>query len=807
VGWLAKLPVVSLSIAVATCLVHLGESGELRRSGEPDPSSLRFTSARAEARTYLRRNPELVVDPLGERILDSRWLEATRRSARASEDDLVVDLPASLEARAQARLDRLIDVAYEARLATDPAWRWGVLDLRSPPRSYLAHGFFHETQAGLILTLAILLLAGAPLERAWGSLLFGGFVLLALPGTALIDRLLEGASGIPWTGGAGLAGAVLGAHFIRGLGGHFLLPGWLLLPVWLGIEAFGVRGFWLDDLDGVPWTSLIAAIGLGALAAGALRLLGVEARLFALSEADRSRGPNPVVARAARLRSDGDPYQAFDLIQAAWRDDPSDTEVAEAFFAIAVEVGQPTAAAEAIRPSLDRALRRGDMPCALEYWLPLACAESELALEATAAVRLGEGLLDAGHPEAALFSLRRALEAEVSSGHATRIVHVARDLDDGLARRAARIALADPSLDPANRADLELIVARVDERDQPAQEAAVETREPEPSRSQLDRRIRAEHHAIETTAFPIDSDVDLPEAPSEPLSADLPGDPSAEIEAGEIDSHEASLVAQALDPSAISPESLESAIGSPEVDEAAPERGSFDSLSHWNDPGRLDDLGEDLELDLPSDSMLISSDDLESIGADLELTRSPREVALDPREAETDSDMTPMMGLDGELSRRSPDPDGTTQTVDRPLRALKALAAVPIASGQGWIEIDVDERGKSRLPLSRVEAIGMAAVSGLATRPVLIVDFVLNWSEDPEEPLKVIRLRSDRFDPQRFEPEGGSPLEALRVWVGRLRSASGAACLPSSEMLAGRFVRFDSVGSYDREVLQARSPR
>ena len=124
------------------------------------------------------------------------------------------------------------------------------------------------------------------------------------------------------------------------------------------------------------------------------------------------------------------PYQAFDLIQAAWRDEPRDEEVGEAFFSIAVEVGQPEAAAEAILPSLQSALKQGDLERAIEYWFPLAAREVEVALEPTALVRLGEGLLDAGHPEQALFSLRRALESGVSSAHATRIANTARDLDE-----------------------------------------------------------------------------------------------------------------------------------------------------------------------------------------------------------------------------------------------------------------------------------------------------------------------------------------------------------------------------------------
>ena len=791
-GWIGKLPIVSLSIVGAMLVVSLGPGQG------PAPSDDRFETARDEARSLFQRNPTLAVDAIGQGVLDPSWIEQTLESAREEGAEAGKDgirLPTRLQARSQARLDALIEEAHRARLETDPAWRFGVLDGQSPPRNYLAHAFVHETWTGLALVLAMLILAGAPLERVWGSLFFGAFALGALPLTASIHRLLEPGGGPPWIGGAGLVGALLGAYLVRGLGGHFLLPGWLLLPAWLGLEAFVVREFWLDDLGGVPWATLASSVGFGALVAGGTRLLGFESKLDARIETRSETGLNPVLARAARLRTDGDPQQAFELVQAAWRDDPRDDEVARAFFEIAVEVGRPQAAAKAILPSLGRLLRTGDVARALEWWLPLARVEAEVDIEATAALRLGEALLDSGHPDEALFSLRLALSAGVSSAQATRIVRVARDLDQELARRAAQVALADRSLDPDIRTDLKSLVP------------------PE---------------SVERSA------------------------PVVRNDSASIDPHEASLIAQELDPGALSPESFEGAEAPAPTDPGpGPKSQSGDVLSHWNEPGLIDDLSDVLAVDEPAARGLFSSQDLESIDAGLELTdevgsghgfdagedldpnpdpeRGGRQT-LDPRETETDSDMTPMMEVASDLGGPSSAPspartvevrpevaprNGASETVwptpdlpkadvvGRPPRRLKALDAVPISADERWIEIDVDSRGKSKLPLGRIDAIALAAVVGLASRPVLIVDFVLNWEEDPEEALKVIRLRSDRFDPRRFQPDAATPLQALLDWLKRVQAGSDALCLPSREMLEGRFARFDSLDAYAREVLQA----
>jgi len=815
-GWLRNMPIVSLLFAAAVAVVSV------QLANSPAETEAYAVVAREEARAYLVRHPQLEVDALGELILEPVWVVGTREAAANAASTIDVKLPARMIARSQARLDHLIGQAYQARMDADPAWRLGVLDGGSPKQNYIKHAFVHETMAGVILSIAVLILIGFPLERTWGSLIFAAFVAGAIPFVAEAYRVLDASgSGVPWSGGAGLAGALLGAYFIRGLGGQFVLPGWIVLPVWLGVETFVVRGFWLDDLGSVPWATLCAAVGFGALVSGSLRLMNVEAHLGDLTAKQTARGPNPVVARAARMLSDGDPYQAFDLIQAAWRDAPTDADVCEAFYSIAVEVGQPEVAAEAILPGLHSALKEGDVKRAIDYWLPLASKECGITLEPTASVRLGEALLDAGHPQEALFSLRRALEAGVSSAHAIRIANIARDLDVGLTRQAAAIALNDAGLDPKIRSDLEPLVS-VPSADPPV---STEPLVAEPSRSQLDRRVQAEHQVIETTAFPLDGDSDL----DGDLESDFMGD------LADLDANETALSDQALDAGALSAESLAADVSVPAMSEEsapAPE-DSGDVLSHWNDQNALDadtltDVSAALDEDVIAEALL-DPDDLETPDMDLEYSLGASAPdPVDPRDDETDTDLTPLMDATDELtspmaraaspelvdSQRATDasvppsdfafggPDEDATSVLQ-LRTLKALEAVPVEQSDDYIEIDADGRGKSKLPYSRIQAISMAAVSGLGPRPVLVLDFVLNWVGAASEPMKLIRFRSDRFDPLAFSPGAANPLAALTAWVVELESRSGATCLPTRDVLEGRFTRHASLEAYEREVLMA----
>ena len=490
-------------------------------------------------------------------------------------------------------------------MQADPAWRYGVLNLETPPANYYAHAFFHENGAGVLLCLLILLLAGAPLERSWGKFVYLTFVAAAIPATAFVFRLVDAAIGVPWSGGAGLAGAMLGAYFIRGLGGHFVVPGWVLLSGWLAVETVVVRNFWIDDLDRVPWATLFAAVGIGAFVSGFLRLFGVESKIATRSSRD-SLAPNPIVSRAARLRSDGNAMQAFDLLQAAWRDNPLDEEIAEAFFLSAVEVERPNAAGEAILPSLRQALRKNDLERALEYWVPLAQNETPILLDAAASVRLGEALLAAGYRDEAVFSLQGALDAGVSPAHADRIVDMALDVDAGVARHAATVALCDSNLRASRRGELESI----------AHPADVMQRAPASADSRGEAHVEADF---------------------------LSGLSSLETERNAAvaseDDPEAQLARQALDVGALDPEALSNSFSDG--------IGGAEGADGLETDALLEADGLDLEgIDLGED--LFALDD--EVGGELDGRDELFDVDSFRDLSETDSDLTPLMAASADFA-------------------------------------------------------------------------------------------------------------------------------------------------------------
>ena len=72
---------------------------------------------------------------------------------------------------------------------------------------------------------------------------------------------------------------------------------------------------------------------------------------------------------------------------------------------------------------------------------------------------------------------------------------------------------------------------------------------------------------------------------------------------------------------------------------------------------------------------------------------------------------------------------------------------------------------------------------------------------EPPEPIRVIRMRGDRFDPRRFSPGHDSPLDAMRVFTVRLLERSNATALPDTRSVQGTpFASFTDLASYHRTV-------
>lgn len=169
-----------------------------------------------------------------------------------------------------------------------------------------------------------------------------------------------------------------------------------------------------------------------------------------------------------------------------------------------------------------------------------------------------------------------------------------------------------------------------------------------------------------------------------------------------------------------------------------------------------------------------------------------------------------LFGSSEEMDLAGPDADaddldawGTGVAASQPrFQDTKCVEAVPVAWEGRRLSLRQGSASPAWLDLSQVQGLAAAAVDGLASRPVVLIDLLLNWREVSDAPLRILRLRSDRFDPSQLLQGDLGGLDGFRALLELLLEGSGADPLPDADHARGRpFVRFDDLASYEREVL------
>jgi hypothetical protein len=179
-------------------------------------------------------------------------------------------------------------------------------------------------------------------------------------------------------------------------------------------------------------------------------------------------------------------------------------------------------------------------------------------------------------------------------------------------------------------------------------------------------------------------------------------------------------------------------------------------------------------------------------------------VERDPAPPEEEPPLDPLSEEQvAQAAERLPPPGPPTPPEE--LEALgerDLLAAVPVAFGEEALELRLPGGRESRVGWREIQALAVADVGGLAPRPVTVIDCVLNWRRREREPLRVVRLRLDAFEPKCLVDDTGE--DPLETFLAELLERSQAVPLPDPESALGlRRSHFESLGSYEREVLGA----
>ena len=139
--------------------------------------------------------------------------------------------------------------------------------------------------------------------------------------------------------------------------------------------------------------------------------------------------------------------------------------------------------------------------------------------------------------------------------------------------------------------------------------------------------------------------------------------------------------------------------------------------------------------------------------------------------------------------------------------SVKIVEGTPARLSRSGLFIEVAAGRMIELKYARVEALATAmVVRSLGQSPEVVIDLALNWTQVGDGTLRVVRLRSDGFDPRTLIPDEESLEDAYRALLDKLLTLTRAIPLPDEESARGRPMRvFSDLETYQREVLEVES--
>jgi len=375
----------------------------------------------------------------------------------------------------QVELDRLTDQALgdalppEIAESDDVYRKWGYLPETLLSLGLLTHIFMHAGWIHLLSNLFMFFLAGPPVEDRLGRPLFLGFFLAAGVFAAIFWGVFAIDKTMPLVGASGAIAGVLGAFFIRFWStqirfAYFLMVGfkpylgtfeaqaWLMLPIWFGLEA--LNGWVAHSIgvgSGVAYMAHVGGFLFGTGIVLGIRAFGIEEKFIdaAIEKKITLVVANPVIDSAMALQAEGDHEAALAILQEAWREAPTDRDVALALWDAVQVVERPGEGVAAVVALMKQCVADADMELAIQHWLDLHRLVPTAVADAPTLLKLLPELQASEDPALAVRALRQCVDpanATLSVGLAMRVAEIAKDFDPPSALRAAKRAIQSEDL-------------------------------------------------------------------------------------------------------------------------------------------------------------------------------------------------------------------------------------------------------------------------------------------------------------------------------------------------------------------------
>jgi membrane associated rhomboid family serine protease len=469
-GGVRRLPWVSFAVMAICVLAFL-----VAKPASDFGGTERDATAAIE---YYFEHPYLELDPkLAEALGGSgpqfeAMIEAVRASLPPPEDREVL-------AAEQAQLDRLTEQFFDA-LGTGTYNRWGWVPAHPSVMGFVTHMFLHAGWLHLFGNLLIFYLAAPFLEDVWGRPAFAAFFVVGGLAAALAHMVRYSDSVVPMIGASGAVSAIMGAFLVRywhtrirffyllGLvvRGTFDAPAWVMLPMWFAQQVFfGLLTDATGASGGVAHWAHVGGFAFGVGAAVAMKRFRVEERYLRSAIETRVQHTvldNAEVERALQSHVRGSTDEALAILADAVEREPSNCDAVLAYWSVATQHERSELAAPAMVRLIESELRSGKADLALTHWTELSVRLACPPAGPDLLVRIAQLLSRNGRREEAAMTLRRVMLTAgtgMTGRFALRVARAAQDVDAALARAAARLTLRDATLEPAERAHAERIVA------------------------------------------------------------------------------------------------------------------------------------------------------------------------------------------------------------------------------------------------------------------------------------------------------------------------------------------------------------
>lgn len=731
-------PWLTLLLAAAALGWMAWADAAAREVGERADGQLARAADYLLAHPYLEA-PEIVVRQLGDEALETR--RQVFQGELRRNGGVGVSPARQREERQQFAL-LLADHAREQEQL--PIARFGLRAGASPLHSWFSHVIAHGSWLTLATNVLVLIVLGSLAERSWQRSGFGALIVGSVISSAGFSALAYAELERPLVGLGGVLAGIVGATATSVLRGR-REPGWavgLLLGIgWLALPAAtGVE--WSFGPDAIATRSFTALLSPWIHAAG----LGFGCLFGLVAPAGERRAERSAVGRVA------EPAASL-LEQAKQALQDGDRERAFALLSQRLHDHPSDHATGLLLWQVGRAIGRN--------------------LDAVAALLrvIREELRKGQHDELVSHWLELGTVDVPIRAEPALLLAIAGQLELRGHRDAALSALASALADRESGSRIAAQVARA------ARALDPELTQRAAWRALADAELPvAERHAVELLLGEL-RDAGLLQA-ADAIETALPGPARATVQrlSGE-------------------------ATWTPPAPASA--------LAQWEDPQLHPEDAAQQALDLHG------AVDLDAIQAEVNLdSHPPIEIspAARPEARVARAGLAPRLAPAGteEIPVPLPMPRGTTPAPltapaalgAAPERQVEVLPAVPLELAQDVLRLEIVGVGKKKLRYAQIQALGAGAIQSDDIAPVILIDLVLNWRDGCGEPLKVVRLRSDRFDALRFAANSESPSEAMRQLIDALLERSGAQPLPDPHSVRGLpFKSFSDLAAYQRDVL------